>query len=49
VSRRAVRVGAFAPLSSPGLVPAGRHLRAGLELGVEDFNRAGGVDEQLVD
>ena len=44
-----MRVGAFAPLSSPGLVPAGRHLRAGLELGVEDFNRAGGVDGELVE
>ena len=45
----AVKVGAFAPLSSPGLVPAGRHLKAGLELGVEDFNQAGGVDGQLVE
>jgi ABC-type branched-subunit amino acid transport system substrate-binding protein len=49
MSHPAIRVGAFAPLSSPGLVPAGRHLRAGLELGVEDVNRAGGVDGQLVE
>jgi ABC-type branched-subunit amino acid transport system substrate-binding protein len=49
VSQLAVRVGAFAPLSSPGLEPAGRHLRAGLELGVEDFNQAGGVDGQPVE
>ena len=49
MSHRAVRVGAFAPLSSPGLVPAGRHLRTGLELGVEDFNQAGGVDGGLVE
>ena len=41
-------VGAFAPLTSPGFVPAGRHLRAGLELGVEDLNGAGGVDGQSV-
>jgi ABC-type branched-subunit amino acid transport system substrate-binding protein len=49
VKHRALNVGAFAPLTSPGLVPAGRHLRAGLELGVEDVNEAGGVDGQLVE
>jgi len=38
-----VRVGGFAPLTPPGLVPAGRHLKAGLELGIADANRAGGV------
>ena len=37
---KTVRVGGFAPLTSPGLVAAGRHLRAGLELGVADVNEA---------
>jgi ABC-type branched-subunit amino acid transport system substrate-binding protein len=49
VSPEVIRIGAFAPLTSPGFVPAGRHLRAGLELGVEDVNRAGGVDGQLIE
>ena len=49
MSHPAVRVGAFAPLTSPGFVPAGRHLRAGLQLGVEDVNQAGGVDGRLVE
>lgn len=44
-----IRVGAFAPLTSPGFVPAGRHLKAGLELGVEDLNQVGGVDGQFVE
>jgi ABC-type branched-subunit amino acid transport system substrate-binding protein len=43
VVNHGVRVGAFAPLTYPGFVPAGRHLRAGLELGVDDVNRAGGI------
>ncbi|WP_381567082.1 ABC transporter substrate-binding protein [Streptomyces eurythermus] len=38
-----VRVGALAPLTPPGWVEAGRHLLAGLELGVRDVNDAGGV------
>ena len=38
-----VRIGALAPLSPPGWVEAGRHLLAGLELGVRDVNAAGGV------
>ncbi|NUR81025.1 MAG: amino acid ABC transporter substrate-binding protein, partial [Dermatophilaceae bacterium] len=38
-----VRIGALAPLSSPGWVEAGRHLLAGLELGVRDVNDSGGV------
>ncbi|MEU5077990.1 MULTISPECIES: ABC transporter substrate-binding protein [Streptomyces] len=38
-----VRVGALAPLTPPGWVGAGRHLLAGLELGVRDVNDAGGV------
>jgi ABC-type branched-subunit amino acid transport system substrate-binding protein len=44
MAQRSLRVGAFAPLSRPGLVPAGHHLRAGLELGAEDVNGAGGID-----
>ncbi|MFF5449478.1 ABC transporter substrate-binding protein [Streptomyces sp. NPDC012888] len=38
-----VRVGVLVPLSRPGWVGAGRHLLAGMELGVRDVNRAGGV------
>jgi ABC-type branched-subunit amino acid transport system substrate-binding protein len=49
MSHPAVRVGAFAPLTTPGFAPAGRHLRAGLQLGVEDFNQAGGVDGRIVE
>ena len=37
-------IGALAPLSRPGWTEAGRHLLAGLELGVDDVNRAGGVE-----
>ncbi|MEU5975811.1 ABC transporter substrate-binding protein [Streptomyces sp. NPDC047315] len=38
-----VRIGALVPLTRPGWVEAGRHLLAGLELGVRDVNDAGGV------
>jgi len=38
-----IRIGALVPLSRPGWVEAGRHLLAGLELGVSDVNDAGGV------
>ena len=38
-----VRIGALVPLSRPGWVEAGRHLLAGLELGVRDVNDAGGI------
>ena len=38
-----VRIGALAPLTAPGWVEAGRHLLAGLELGVRDVNEAGGI------
>ncbi|GAB1510916.1 ABC transporter substrate-binding protein [Actinophytocola sp. KF-1] len=38
-----VRIGALVPLSRPGWVEAGTHLRAGLELAVHDVNAAGGV------
>ncbi|MFB9609250.1 ABC transporter substrate-binding protein [Kutzneria kofuensis] len=38
-----VRIGAFAPLSRPGWVGAGRHLLAGLELAVREVNDGGGV------
>jgi ABC-type branched-subunit amino acid transport system substrate-binding protein len=49
MSHQAVRVGAFAPLTTPGFAPAGRHLTAGLQLGVEDLNQQGGVDGLLVE
>lgn len=39
-----IRIGALAPLTPPGWVEAGRHLLAGLELGVRDVNDAGGID-----
>jgi ABC-type branched-subunit amino acid transport system substrate-binding protein len=49
VKVRGLRIGAFAPLTSPGLVPAGRHLKAGLELGLEDLNDTGGVEGRTVE
>ncbi|SHI18863.1 ABC transporter substrate-binding protein [Streptomyces sp. 3214.6] len=39
----AYRLGALAPLARPGWVEAGRHLLAGLELGVREVNDAGGI------
>src|SRR3954454_19430939 len=38
-----VRIGALVPLTRPGWVEAGRHLLAGLELGVREVNAAGGI------
>jgi ABC-type branched-subunit amino acid transport system substrate-binding protein len=38
-----IRLGALAPLSRPGFLEAGRHLRAGVELAVDEINQAGGV------
>src|SRR3954447_22354594 len=38
-----VQIGALVPLSRPGWVQAGRHLLAGLEVGVRDVNDAGGI------
>lgn len=38
-----VRIGALVPLTRPGWVEAGRHLLAGLELGVREVNEAGGI------
>ncbi|MCO1659342.1 ABC transporter substrate-binding protein [Pseudonocardia humida] len=38
-----VRIGVLVPLTRPGWVEAGRHLLAGLELGVRDVNDAGGI------
>ncbi|MFI7386177.1 ABC transporter substrate-binding protein [Streptomyces sp. NPDC049813] len=39
-----VRVGVLAPLSRPGWDEAGRHLLAGLHLGVREVDAAGGID-----
>src|SRR5580698_9056771 len=39
----AVQIGALVPLTRPGWVEAGRHLLAGLELGVGEVNDAGGI------
>jgi ABC-type branched-subunit amino acid transport system substrate-binding protein len=39
-----IRIGALAPLTPPGWVDAGRHLLAGMALGVCEVNDAGGVD-----
>jgi ABC-type branched-subunit amino acid transport system substrate-binding protein len=41
--RSTVRIGALVPLTRPGWVQAGRQLLAGLELGVEEVNAAGGI------
>jgi len=38
-----IQIGALVPLTRPGWVDAGRHLLAGLELGVRDVNLAGGI------
>lgn len=38
-----IRIGAFAPLSPPGWVDAGRHLLAGIEMAAADFNAGGGI------
>jgi hypothetical protein len=43
-----LQIGALVPLSRPGWVEAGRHLLAGLELGVRDSNAAGGLHLELV-
>ncbi|MEU0943695.1 ABC transporter substrate-binding protein [Streptomyces canus] len=40
---RPVRIGVLVPLTRPGWVEAGRHLLAGLELGVHEVNEAGGI------
>lgn len=39
-------IGALVPLSRPGWVEAGRHLLAGLELGVREVNASGGIAGQ---
>src|SRR3954453_568320 len=39
-----VQIGALVPLTRPGWVEAGRHLLAGLELGVRNVNDTGGID-----
>ncbi|MCQ6251494.1 ABC transporter substrate-binding protein [Streptomyces malaysiensis] len=39
----AVRIGALVPLTRPGWAEAGRHLLAGLELGVHEVNDTGGI------
>ncbi|MFD6415162.1 ABC transporter substrate-binding protein [Streptomyces sp. NPDC060194] len=38
-----IRLGALAPLTPPGWADAGRHLLAGLDLGVREANAAGGI------
>jgi ABC-type branched-subunit amino acid transport system substrate-binding protein len=43
-----ITIGALAPLSPPGWVEAGRHLLAGLELGVHDVNAAAERPIELV-
>ncbi|MFE0421199.1 ABC transporter substrate-binding protein [Streptomyces sp. NPDC058953] len=42
-SSEAVRIGALAPLTRPGWAEAGRHLLAGLELGVREVDDRGGI------
>jgi ABC-type branched-subunit amino acid transport system substrate-binding protein len=45
----AIQIGALAPLARPGWVEAGRHLLAGLELGVGEINDAGGIGGRPLD
>jgi ABC-type branched-subunit amino acid transport system substrate-binding protein len=47
-AREVTRIGALVPLTPPGWVDAGRHLLAGLELGVREVNAAGGGPLELV-
>ncbi|MCX4986518.1 ABC transporter substrate-binding protein [Streptomyces sp. NBC_00572] len=42
-SDSSVKIGALVPLTRPGWVDAGRHVLAGLELGVREVNDAGGI------
>lgn len=44
-----LRVGALVPLTRPGWTEAGRHLLAGLELGVREVNDAGGIGGRPLD
>lgn len=44
-----IGIGALAPLSAPGWVDAGRELLAGLSLGIEHANEAGGVDGRTLE
>ncbi|MER8041637.1 ABC transporter substrate-binding protein [Streptomyces sp. NPDC094032] len=44
-----LRIGALVPLTRPGWTEAGRHLLAGLELGVHEVNAAGGVDGRTLE
>lgn len=44
-----LRLGALAPLSRPGFFEAGRHLRAGVELAVDEINEAGGVGGRSIE
>ena len=46
---RPIRLGALAPLSRPGFLEAGRHLRAGVELAVGEINEAGGIDGRTLE
>ncbi|WP_405561817.1 ABC transporter substrate-binding protein [Streptomyces sp. NBC_01180] len=39
----AIRIGVLVPLTRPGWAEAGRHLLAGLQLGVREVNDAGGI------
>jgi ABC-type branched-subunit amino acid transport system substrate-binding protein len=43
LSAPSVRIGVLVPLSRPGWSEAGRHLLAGLELGVAEVNETGGI------
>lgn len=45
----AIRIGALAPLTSPGWVEAGRHLLAGIETAARDVNFAGGIAGRLLE
>jgi ABC-type branched-subunit amino acid transport system substrate-binding protein len=44
-----IRIGALAPLTRPGLVEAGQHLLAGLELAARDVNDVGGIQGKPIE
>lgn len=43
-----IRIGVTVPLSRPGWVESGKHLLAGLELGVREINEGGGIAGRLI-
>lgn len=44
-----IKIGALVPMTPPGWIEAGRHLLAGLALGVRDVNDAGGIGGKAIE